>query len=134
VIRVVLDTNIVVAALLTPHGIPARTLSVCLNDPEVELCISDEVYAEYEGVIRRPKFQRSADNVEDTLRGIRVASLWFKPTQRLGICSDPDDLFMECAEAATANYLVTGNTRHFPPIWKGTRVVTARQFLDIIAE
>jgi predicted nucleic acid-binding protein len=40
---------------------------------------------------------------------------------------DPDDnQFLECAEAAQADYLVTGNIRHFPEVWKET----PREFID----
>ena len=47
-------------------------------------------------------------------------------------CSDPhDDIFLECAQAAEADYLITGNVRDFPAVWDSTRIVTAREFLDI---
>jgi len=39
-------------------------------------------------------------------------------------------MFLECAQAARANYLVTGNLRHFPSFWAVTTVVTLRWFLD----
>lgn len=46
---------------------------------------------------------------------------------------DPDDNhFLECAEAAGADYLVTGNKKHFPSSYKNARVVDAREFLDLI--
>jgi len=46
-------------------------------------------------------------------------------------CSDPDDdIFLECGQAAQANYLVTGNIKHFPASWAGTSIVTARWLLD----
>jgi predicted nucleic acid-binding protein len=46
--------------------------------------------------------------------------------------SDPDDnRFLECAEAARAHYLVTGNIRHFPEVWEETRIVTPREFIDV---
>ena len=47
---------------------------------------------------------------------------------------DPDDIiFLECAETAGADYLVTGNRKHYPAEWKKTRIVTAREFIEIIA-
>jgi predicted nucleic acid-binding protein len=56
------------------------------------------------------------------------------PACRLQLTQDPDDnLFLECADAARADYLVTGNQRHFPKFWKQTKVVTSREFLDIVA-
>ena len=41
-----------------------------------------------------------------------------------------DDIFLECAQAAQAHYLVTGNLKHFLASWADTKVVTPRWFLD----
>ena len=50
------------------------------------------------------------------------------------VANDPaDDKFIECADAARADYLVTGNVRHFPKFWKSTKVVTSREFLSLVA-
>jgi uncharacterized protein len=47
---------------------------------------------------------------------------------------DPhDNKFLECADAAHADYLVTGNQRHFPRFWKRTMVITSREFVSIVA-
>jgi predicted nucleic acid-binding protein len=50
------------------------------------------------------------------------------------VSPDPDDnKFLECAQAAGADYLVTGNKRHFPKRWGKTKVVNARELLDLIS-
>jgi predicted nucleic acid-binding protein len=55
------------------------------------------------------------------------------PASSLSVCSDPDDnCFLECAEAARAEYLITGNTKHFPTSHQQTKVVTARQLLELL--
>ena len=41
--------------------------------------------------------------------------------------------FLECADAARADYLVTGNQRHFPRFWKQTKVITSREFIGVVA-
>jgi predicted nucleic acid-binding protein len=95
--------------------------------------VSGDIYAEYEEVIRRPRFNRSDCEINATLRTIRYKGFWVKPTGKVRACSDPDDdIFVECAQAARANYLVTGNVRHFPAEWASTLIVTARQFLDAV--
>jgi len=54
--------------------------------------------------------------------------------RRLKVAGDPgDDKFLECADAARADYLVTGNTRHFPKFWKKTKVITSLEFISIVA-
>jgi putative PIN family toxin of toxin-antitoxin system len=134
-IRVVIDTNILISALLQPQGFPAQVLLAVLAGPSAQLCVSADIYAEYEEVIRRPRFKRSEREIAETLRAIRETGLWVKPSQSVRACSDPDDdFFLECAQAARAHYLVTGNLKHFPVHWAGTSIVTARQFLDALAE
>ena len=54
-IRVVLDTNIVVSALLQPQSPPARTFLITIAGTAAQLCVSGDVNAEYEEVIRHPK-------------------------------------------------------------------------------
>jgi uncharacterized protein len=133
IIRAVLDTNIVVSALLQPLRQPARVFLLALAGA-IQLCVSGEIYAEYEDVIRRPRLNRSENQIEGTLRAIREQAVWTRPTAKIQACSDPDDnMFLECAESAHAHYVVTGNQRHFPETWGGTRIVTARQFLEAIA-
>jgi uncharacterized protein len=50
------------------------------------------------------------------------------------VTKDPDDnKFVECADEARAEYLVTGNLRHFPKFWKKTTVISSREFIGIVA-
>jgi putative PIN family toxin of toxin-antitoxin system len=130
-IRVVLDTNIFISALLQPQGLPARSLLLALEGITAQLCVSGDIYAEYEEVIGRPKFNHSNAVIERALRAIRQNGFWVKPSNKVRARSDPDDdIFLECAEAAHAHYLVTGNLKHFPLKWADTKIVTARRFLD----
>ena len=56
------------------------------------------------------------------------------PARPLLVAGDPgDNKFLECAEAARADYLVTGNQRHFPKFWQKTKVITPREFISIVA-
>jgi putative PIN family toxin of toxin-antitoxin system len=96
-IRVVIDTNILVSALLHPDGLQAAVLMLALSR-EVQLCVSDAIFAEYEEVIRPPRFKRSADVIEGTLRSIRKLGHWFTPSVRVQERTDPDDnMFLEYA-------------------------------------
>jgi uncharacterized protein len=131
-IRVVIDTNILVSALLQPAGLPAQVFVLALGG-SIQLCVSGEVYAEYEEVISRPRFQRDQEIIDSTLRAIREQAFWVKPTETVRACSDPDDdIFLECAQASQAAYIVTGNLRHFPEAWDRARIVSARRLLEVI--
>ncbi len=56
------------------------------------------------------------------------------PFRLLDVTKDPDDnKFLECADAARADYLLTGNLQHFPRFWKKTKVITSREFVSIVS-
>lgn len=62
-----------------------------------------------------------------------IVSAALKP-RPLHVTLDPDDnKFLECADAARADYLVARNRRHFPTYWKKTKVITSREFISIVA-
>ena len=130
-IRVVLDTNVIVSTLLQPLGPPASVFLLVAGGV-VQLCISGNVYAEYEEVIRRPRLARDEEVIAAMLQTVREKGFWVRPTETIRACSDADDdIFLECAHAASADYLVTGNLKHFPSSWASTLVVTPRRFLDL---
>jgi len=131
-IRIVLDTNVIVSALLQPAGPPAEVFLLAIGG-SLQLCVSADIYAEYEEVITRPRFQRTDDIIASMLRAIREKGFWVRPATGLHVCPDPDDdMFLECAQAARADYLVTGNLKHFPAFWEGARIDTPRRLLDVI--
>jgi putative PIN family toxin of toxin-antitoxin system len=131
-IRVVIDTDVLVSALLEPSGLPAQVFVLALSG-SIQLCVSGEVYAEYEEVISRPRFQRDSETIAATLRAIREQAFWVKPTNPVRACSDPsDDIFLECAQAARADYIVTSNLKHFPEAWDSTRILQPRRLLEVI--
>ena len=127
---VVLDTNVVVSAHLNPNGLERFVLDLAINR-KLSLCCSESILAEYEGVLSRPRFRISSAKISDSMALIRTSRNLVIPKRRLQIALDPgDNIFLECAEAARAHYLVTGNKRHFPEVWKSTRIVNARELLE----
>jgi predicted nucleic acid-binding protein len=68
------------------------------------------------------------------LQLIKNHSYAVTPPRRLAVTSDPDDnIFVECADAARADFLITGNRKHFPAFWKSTKTVTPREFVSLVA-
>ena len=128
--RVVLDTNVVVSALLKPDSLEDQVLRLGLAG-RLRICLSAKIVAEYALVLPRPKFKLQPDEVKQALARLRAASTMFSPVRTLGVSKDdPDNRYLECAEAAKADYLVTGNKRHFPKEWRQTVVANAREFLE----
>jgi putative PIN family toxin of toxin-antitoxin system len=132
-IRVVLDTNVVVSAMLRSGGLPEAVFNLAMGG-ETQCCISEPIVAEYEDVLRRPRLAIDPGKVAVAMARIRAVSSMVQPAVRVTAARDPDDnVFLECAEAAQAHYLVTGNGRHFPERWKETLIVAPRQFMDAYA-
>ena len=132
--RVVLDTNIIVSALLVPAGTEASVLLLALRG-DIELHVSAPVLDEYEEVLRRPRFKLEQHRIEAVLKGLRKVGHIVRPMETLSISThESDNRFLECAEAAEADYLVTENARHFPQTHQKTKIVSGQRFLDILAE
>jgi len=112
--KIVLDTNVLVAGLLSPFG-PCAQIVRMVSSGDLTLCLDSRILSEYDEVLRRPKFRFRIDKVVALLdyiehRGHLVAS---SPLSNL--LPDPGDQpFLEVAIAGQATCLVTGNRAHFP--------------------
>ena len=132
-LRLVLDTNIIVSAVLKPDGLQRTVLLLAMTRP-ARLYVSPPVFSEYRLVLSRREFNIRRGLRQQFLKRLEDDSHWVSSSIRLQVTKDPDDnIFMECADAARADYLVTGNLRHFPRFWKQTKVVTSREFAEMIA-
>ena len=131
-IRVVLDTNVVISAHLNAGGLENLVFKLAIHR-FLELCLSGPILSEYERVLASRKFSFEPVKVKTSLAQIRKASTLVDPPHILSICSDEaDNRFLECAEVAGADFLITGNKQHFPQRWKSTSVVNAREFIEFI--
>jgi uncharacterized protein len=132
-LRLVVDTNIVVSAALKPDGLQRTVLLLAITKP-ARLYISNAIFGEYRDVLSRPEFQIRKGLRQQLLDLIRKQAHLVNPVRTVRVANDPEDnIFIECADAARADYLVTGNARHFPRFWKNTKVVTSREFLSLVA-
>lgn len=130
--KVVIDTNVVVSGNLRDAGPSAAILDLAANRL-ILMCISSAVLTEYETVLRRPRFKLDPPRIASSLAVIRNTSRLVKPTRRLAEAEDePDNRFLECAAAAGADFIITGNARHFPRRFENIRIVTPREFLDLV--
>jgi len=130
-LRLVLDTNVVVSAALRPDGLQRTVLLLAITKP-ARLYVSNAILAEYRDVLGRPEFQIRKGLRQQLVDLIRKRAHLANPVRTIRIANDPDDnIFIECADAARADYLVTGNVRHFPRFWKNTKVVTSREFVSL---
>ena len=132
-LRLVIDTNVVISAALKPEGLQRTTFILAITKP-ARLYVSQPILAEYADVLSRPELKIRKGLRRQLLQLIRNRSNLVVPSRRLEVSSDPDDnRFLECADAARADYLVTGNLRHFPRFWKKTKIITPREFIGLVA-
>jgi uncharacterized protein len=131
VIRAVIDTNVLVSGPLSPEGNEALII-LAIHHGLISPCFSDAMMQEYAEVLARPKFAFPPDEIAAALALFRDKGELVAPRACAPALPDPDDArFLHCAESAQAEYLVTGNKRHFPPEACGAiRVVSAGQLLD----
>lgn len=128
--NIVLDTNVLVAGLLTPFG-PCGEIVRMVSSGELTLSLDARILTEYQEVLDRPKFKFDKDKVATLLdhiehRGITVAS---SPLPQ-PLPDIDDEPFLEVAIAARAICIITGNQVHFPTeLCQGVMVLSPSDFL-----
>lgn len=130
----VLDTNVLVSAMLKTSSVPGQIAAEALNGDIIPV-LNDEIIAEYEDVLSRPKFRFDKRAVKVLLDEFRKRAVY----SEYGLIEEeiPDlkdvvfyAVLMEKRKEENA-YLITGNLRHFPV---RTYIVTPREMLGIIKE
>ena len=128
-----IDTNIVVSAALKTQGLQRTALVLTLTRP-ARLYVSAPIREEYRDVLSRSALGIRKGICLQLLQLIDNRSHLVTPRNRIQVCRDPnDDMFLECADAAGADYLVTGNQKHFPAFWKKTKIIGSRDFVTLAA-
>jgi putative PIN family toxin of toxin-antitoxin system len=132
-IRAIIDTNVLVSALISPSGNEALLL-LAVKQGLVRPCFSPAMLEEYSEVLARPKFAFSADEIMALIDLLQHQGDLLRPAPVSGISPDPkDDKFLACALAARADFVVTGNKKDFPNDELGaTQVVSAGELLNLI--
>lgn len=131
-LRLVLDTNVLVSAALKHSSLPHAIFVLALSK-SIRLYVSQSIVDEYEIVLAREELGIRRGEQLQMLQLIKNRAHQVNPSRQVKACRDPDDdKFLECSEEAKADYLITGNLKHFPRFWKQTKIVTSRDFLNLI--
>ena len=113
-LRLVIDTNVLISAALKPAGLQRTVVLLAMTKP-ARWYVSRPILEEYREVLKRPELQIRKGLQQQLLQSIKKSSHLVAKTPQLEITRDPDDnIFLECADAARADYLITGNQKHFP--------------------
>ena len=128
----VIDTNVLVSAMLVPDSVPGTVLKYVYTSVIVPL-INEEIMNEYVEVLNREKFGFDKNDIDLVISNIKNSALVLERTISDEQFDDQKDvMFYEVALTGinkTNAYLVTGNIKHFP---KRPFVVTPREMVDII--
>ena len=132
-IYAVIDTNVLVSAMLKWSSVPGKVLEFALEGVITPL-INDEILAEYREVLLRKKFHLNNDIVNDVISSFEEQGEFIDTGQTDIAFSDPKDavfyeIVMEKRKETGNAYVVTGNIKHFP---KQPFVVTPREMLDLL--
>lgn len=130
-IYAVIDTNVIVSALITKRqDSSTRLILDYLFTGTIIPILNQEILDEYEEVLGRSKFKLSPKKIDVVLQGLKSAGIFLDRVNSYTELPDPKDLvFYEVTLAKDDSYLVTGNIKHFP---KEKFVVTPAEMLEII--
>ncbi len=124
---VVLDTNVLVSALINPAGVPATILSLLLNG-KLTVLYDNRILEEYREVLSRHKFHFKSGLILHLLDYIRHEGEFIAvEPMRVASVSEDARIFYEIAKTGNAQFLVTGNKKHFP---NKAFVKTPKEFVD----
>ena len=129
---VVIDTNVLVSAVLKSHSVPGSIVELAFDGPIIPI-LNEAIEKEYQEVLSRPKFHLPEDLLEGIMSTFHKRAIYVDAEHLDVELPDPKDLVfyevvMEERKEEDA-YLVTGNIRHFP---NKPFIVTPREMLDII--
>ncbi|MEA3305497.1 MAG: putative toxin-antitoxin system toxin component, PIN family [Candidatus Omnitrophota bacterium] len=130
--KVVLDTNVIVSGLLSPFGPPGEIVRMTASGV-LEFCYDARILSEYQNVLVREKFPFDRVHVEDLLEQIKARGYITtgKPLAKRLPYSD-DEPFLEVAFGGGVQYLITGNSKHYPTKKRENMpVVSPAEFLEI---
>lgn len=130
-VKVVLDTNILISAILF-GGKPRRILNLALRG-EIKVCVSEPILEELKGVLRRPKFGFGAEVIQTILTELIGLADFVHPSQKIKIVAEDsdDNRIIECALEARADYIITGDSHLLNLVrFKDILIVTPDKFLE----
>jgi putative PIN family toxin of toxin-antitoxin system len=112
-IKVVLDTNILVSALINEKGKPRKILNL-FYDKEILVYYSDDIIEEYKDVLSRKELGINPEKVGKVINAVRKIGLRVEPVKSIfEMPDDSDRIFYDTAKL-TSSWLITGNIKHYP--------------------
>lgn len=137
---IVVDTNVLWQSLKGKGSVSRRILELIISQ-QLEIALSEAIFLEYEDVLKRPyslsQFQLSVPQVDTILDVVAAVGNWHKIYYRLrpNLKDEGDNMLVELAVTAGAEYLVTNNIKDFTVRsdlkFDDLKVITPIQFIHI---
>jgi putative PIN family toxin of toxin-antitoxin system len=125
--NVVIDTNVLVSAALSPTGNPAKIIALISGKKEIRVYYSMDILAEYKDVLSRPKLNISAETQIRILNAIIKTGIPIEPIAgTIPLVDEADRVFYDAAKESET-ILITGNAKHYPA---EDFIMTPSRFLD----
>lgn len=139
-IRVVIDANQFVSALLKPESNPADVLHL-VREEKIQLVISSDIVNEIRAVLLYPRImkrhRRTSEQIELFLKKLLKTAVVTHSMARLDVVKDDpsDNKYLECAVEGRADYIISGDS-HLTDLrsFRGITIVTPAQFLKALKE
>lgn len=136
-LRVVIDTNVIVSGILSRKGAPAEVLNAW-RERRFLLLSSSDIVAEVRTVMKYPrirhKYNISDDEIEQTISLLEHDALLVAGDSNVAgsVPDDPkDEMFLACAMDGQADIVVSGDHHLLDlDVFRDIPIITARRFLD----
>jgi len=130
--RVVVDTNVLVSALL---GGVSRAIVDEWKARKFNIVVSEAIAHEYLDVINRPKFKISAEEIAATTDYLFKTAEFVTPVEGIDVIkTDPsDNKFLEAALSGKTDYIVSGDSHLLDlKAFRGIPIITAQKFIELL--
>jgi putative PIN family toxin of toxin-antitoxin system len=125
--NVVLDTNVIVSALMSTNGTPAKILSLMLTG-KIKILYDTRIVYEYIEVLSKKKFGFNMEIINGMIDYFRNNGEYINAEPlKIKFTDETDKKFYEVYKTGKAQYLVTGNLKHYP---NEKSIVTPRKFME----
>jgi putative PIN family toxin of toxin-antitoxin system len=127
--KVVLDTNVIVSALLNTNGVPAKIVALVLNG-RIKILYDNRIIFEYIDALSRKDFGFDMEIINDMIDYFRAEGEFVNSEySNVKFIDETDKKFYEVYQSGEAQYLITGNIKHFP---KNDGIIVPGEFLEVI--
>lgn len=130
-LKVVLDTNIYVSAILV-GGKPEQIIDLA-REGVIEVFISKPILVEIERILKE-KLRHTDEQVQFELLDTKSVTKFISPKAKVAVVQgdEADNRILECAIHGKVDYLISGDTKHLQPLkqYKGVKILSPAEFLE----